>query len=180
MLSCGPPIAQIRGDPEEESPCAPGRYTPWVLLAAPRPYRRAPGWSPRTPGWLEGLRAPRLPHRSGDWQRTKGLLARRVPFPTPQRLQSQSVWAAPQAPKHGVDRNLPCTPNRADPQRGQPQSYLLRLECRAVCPAAFAASGPQQAASGSLSERDDKDTIPSPPTPRCGRVAERGAVLPGV
>lgn len=46
-----------------------------------------------------------------------------------------------------------------------------------VCPAASAASGPEQAARGSLSEQGSKDTIPSPPMwLRNGA----GAVLPGV
>lgn len=58
----------------------------------------------------------------------------------------------------------------------RPQRHVRGSPQRAVCPAAFAASGPEQAASGSLSERSDKDAIPSPlvwPRSGAGRCVAR-------
>lgn len=102
MLSCGPPIAQIRSDQERRVPAPLGaRYSPRVLPCSSGTTGKLLVGHPCTPGWLECLRALRLPHRPGDLQRTKGLLAHRVPFPTPRRLQSQSVWAAPPNPQAG-------------------------------------------------------------------------------
>lgn len=170
MLSCGPPTAQIGGDQGEESSCAPGRYSPGVLPSSSRtlqessrpvtPHTRLAGGSqgPESPAPLRGLaeraESPSL-LLSGCRVRVSGLHPQtpswvgNAIFPAPLGKQSRSVTSR---------RELP-----AEARAWRPQRRVRSSPQRAsVCPAASAASGPEQAASGSLSERGGKDTIPSP------------------
>lgn len=168
------------------------------FLAAPGHCGRAPGPPPRTPGWLEGLRALWLPHLSKGWQGTEGLRAHRVPFPTPQRLQKRTVldstpkppswvWNAvsphPQPSKPAappVAESYPPRPGRGDGRGmcGTPRPGLSAL--RSALPSvpwSLSHRVPEPGASGSLSEVARTRSL----LPRGGpRGAEQGAASPGV
>lgn len=142
-----------------------GAAPPGSFLTGPARCRRAPGRPPRTPGWLEGLRALRFPHLSRGWQEAEGLRAHKVPFLTPQRFQSPNVWTAPPNPELSGARNLPVplakqtrsAANRRVTRRGPGAATAEACaglhgrgspQRAAVCPAAPVASGPEPGVGG--------------------------------
>lgn len=156
---CRPPNAQIREAIEGGGSRAPGHYSPGSSPAAPGPYRKGPGQSPQVACRLSGPCGSRTAPGAGRGPRR----ARGVPFPTPRRLQSQSVRAAPRNPQAGWGTQSPRTlsQNRAaaaacrrelpaEARAGRARGHVRRCPRRApVCPAACAASGPR---AGGLSE----------------------------
>lgn len=160
----GLPLHRL-GAIQESRVLAPlGTTIPGFSLAARGPYRRAPGRSARTPCWLEDLRAPRLPHRSGDLAEDEGSENAQSPFSYSAAvaeseclgsiLKPHAGWGTQSSPHPQPSRpaawpaaELPAEARARPPQRhvrGSPQGA-------SVCPVASAASSPEQAASGSLS-----------------------------
>lgn len=133
-------------------------------LAALGPYRRAPGWSPRTPCCLEDLRAPRFPHRSGDLAEDEGSESAQSPLPysaavaeseclgsIPNPMLGRGTQSSPH-PQLSRPAAWPAAELPAEARARPPQRHAQGSPQRAsVCPVASAASGPEQAASGSLS-----------------------------
>lgn len=97
------------------------------FLAAPGHCGRAPGPPPRTPGWLEGLRALWLPHLSKGWQGTESAQS---PLPYSSEVaEADCLGQHPQAPELGVERSLPAPP--AKQTRSAASRRELPAEARA-------------------------------------------------